>query len=234
MPVLIHGSGKRVYYSPEKPEIHTEYGKIMVKDINIGSAVKSHIGEKFVAAEPAISDIVEGFRMASRPIYYNDAGMICGLLDVRPGARVLEAGTGSGGMSAFMARNCGANVITYEREERFYEIAKHNLSRFPNVDLRHGDVLKAKEKDFDAVMLDLQNPDKYVPRLAKKLKLGSFMGVYTPIMDDIANVYRAMEKNFIARRIIQVDLKELVVKKYARVQGMFGFPGFFIWGRRFE
>ena len=143
MPVLIHGSGKRVYYSPEKPEIHTEYGKIMVKDINIGSAVKSHIGEKFVATEPAICDIVEGFRMASRPIYYYDAGMICGLLDVRPGARVLEAGTGSGGMSVFMARNCGANVITYEREERFYEIAKHNLSKYPNIDLRLGDVLKA-------------------------------------------------------------------------------------------
>jgi tRNA (adenine57-N1/adenine58-N1)-methyltransferase len=175
-----------------------------------------------------IQQKVEQMRMGARPIYPYDSGLICAMLNVRPGAKVLEAGTGSGGFTAYLGE-LGANVLSYEKNKQFYEIAKENLKGYRNVRVRLGDVSWVKEKNFDVLFLDLQWPDKMVTRLKNRVKKGGYIGIYTPIMDDIKPVWSVLEKNFINVRGVLLDHKEIQVKKYARIKGMLGFPGFFIW-----
>ena len=178
-----------------------------------------------------VQEKVERMKMGARPIYPYDSGIICAMLDIRPGAKVLEAGTGSGGFSMYLGE-IGAKVISYEKNKGFYDIAKRNLKGYRNIALRQGDVSRVREKNFDAIFLDLQNPDAMIRRLKGHLKKGGYLGVYSPIMDDIKPIWRELEKNFINIRAVLLDHKEIQVKKYARVKGMLGFPGFFIWAQK--
>lgn len=178
-----------------------------------------------------VQEKVERMKMGARPIYPYDAGVICAMMDVKHGSKVLEAGTGSGGFTMFLAE-IGANVLSFEKNEQFHEIAKENLRGYKNVRLKLGDVAKVRESGFDAIFLDLQRPDRMIKKLKPKLKKGGYIGIYSPIMDDIKPVWRELEKSFINIRAVLLDHKEIQVKKYARVKGMLGFPGFFIWAEK--
>ena len=180
-----------------------------------------------------IQEKVEKMKMGARPIYPYDSGLICAMLNVKPGSKVLEAGTGSGGFAMYLGQ-LGTRVLSYEKNKGFYEVAKQNLREYKNVNLRLGDVSKAKGKDFDVIFLDLQNPAAMVRKLKGKLKKGGHIGIYSPIMDDIVPVWRGLEKSFINVRAVLLDHKEVQVKKYVRIKGMLGFPGFFIWAQKAE
>jgi len=92
-------------------------------------------------------------------------------------------------------------------------------------------VAAVRESGFDAIFLDLQHPDKMIRKLKGKLKKNGYMGIYSPIMDDIKPIWRELEKSFINIRAVLLDHREIQVKKYARIKGMLGFPGFFIWAQ---
>jgi tRNA (adenine57-N1/adenine58-N1)-methyltransferase len=179
----------------------------------------------------SVQEKVERMKMGARPIYPYDSGIMCAMLDVKPGSRVLEAGTGSGGFTTYLGE-MGAKVISYERNKDFYTIAKNNLKAYKTVRVRLGDVSRVKEKNFDAIFFDLQNPDAMIKKLNSRLKKGGHIGIYSPIMDDIKPIWRELEKNFINIRAVLLDHREIQVKKYARIKGMLGFPGFFIWAQK--
>ncbi|MEM0372294.1 MAG: methyltransferase domain-containing protein [archaeon] len=234
--LLVDKNGKKIFrnISPETNE-NTEYGIIRQKGFNKRAGkLKTHSGYEFDAYETSLLERVETMKMGARPIYPYDSGVMCALLSVRPGAKVLEAGTGSGGNALFMAE-LGANVDSFEAEKRFFEIAQKNLRGYENVRLKNADVTKAKLKknSYDVIFLDLQNPSKALEKTFYSLKKGGFAGVYSPIMDDIKPVWRTMERlGFMNIRAIQLSTLEIIVKKYARVKGLLGFPGFFVWARK--
>ncbi|MEM3412109.1 MAG: rRNA adenine N-6-methyltransferase family protein [archaeon] len=225
---FLHESG-RVYLGTG--EINTKYGK--VKATGPGE-VFSDKGEKFIVFELCLSDKIQKMKRLARPIYEHDAGLIAGLLNIGVGKKVLEAGTGSGIMAMCLA-NFGANVWSYEKREDFYEQAKERLANYPNIRLFNKDVSECEEENFDAIFLDLQNPDNVIPKIIQKLKLGHFIGCYTPIFDDVPKIWRAFQERCVSINAIQIHLQKILVKKYARYdQKVFGFPGFFIWARRFR
>jgi len=187
----------------------------------------------FLIAYGVLMDIqekVERIKMGARPIYPYDSGFMAAMLGIRPGIKLLEAGTGSGGFAMYAAE-LGAKIVSYEKNPGFYSIAKENLREYKNVKVVLGDVAKAKGS-FDVIFLDLQYPDKMLRKLKNRLNDGGAIGIYTPIMDDIKPVWNELEKSFINVRAVLLDHKEIQVKKYARIKGMLGFPGFFLWARK--
>ena len=70
-----------------------------------GSVVMTTAGLKFTAFKPLLADFVLTMPRGATIVYPKDAAMIVGLADIYPGARILEAGVGSGASSRF-CREC--------------------------------------------------------------------------------------------------------------------------------
>src|SRR3989338_8407038 len=126
--MLLHSSGNKVLYDLDKEQIHTKYGILLKSEVNkhYGSILKAPNGGEFVVLEPSILDLVEGMKMSSKPIFPYDSGIMASLLNIKPGKRVLESGTGSGGFTTYLAE-LGAVVVTYEKNPDFFKTAQLNL-----------------------------------------------------------------------------------------------------------
>jgi len=217
-------------------DVHTKDGILPAANVGKGGVIKSPKGREYLVVKPSLRDRIQNMRKGARPIYEYDAGLITALMGIDRDSKVLEAGTGSGCMTLMLASQA-KSVESFEKEERFYTIAKENVRKagFTNVVLHNGDLLDAKLGEYDAIFLDMKNPMVGIGKAAPHLRQGRFMAVFTPIIDDVKPIVQKMDElGFINVRAIMLDLKEIEVKKYARVKGLFGFPGFVIVGRRFE
>ena len=217
-------------------DVHTKDGVLPAEKVQEGGIVEAPNGKKYLVAEPTLRDRIQNMRKGARPIYEYDAGLIAALLGIGGESIVLEAGTGSACATMVFA-NIAKRVESYEREERFYAVARENIEKggFKNVVLHNNDLLDAKLGEYDAVFLDMKNPVEGIGKAAPHLKQGRFMAVFTPIIDDVKPVVQKLDElGFIGVRAIMLDLKEIEVKKYARVKGLFGFPGFIVVGRKFS
>ncbi|KAJ9105480.1 hypothetical protein QFC21_001851 [Naganishia friedmannii] len=123
-------------------------------------------------------------------VYLPDISFITNELRVRPGSRVIEAGTGSGSMSHSLARTIGfgegsgeewksgPKLFSFEYHATRYEKAleefqEHGLSS--TIRLRHRNVCKdgfgEEPSDIDAVFLDLPAPWEAIPHVIKTLRV---------------------------------------------------------------
>ncbi|MDH4147655.1 MAG: tRNA (adenine-N1)-methyltransferase, partial [Acidimicrobiia bacterium] len=153
-------------------EFHTHAG-ILSHDAIIGGeegvSLRSSRGTTFRVVRPTLADFVLKMERGAQVIYPKDLGPLLLLVDVFPGARVLESGVGSGALSMTMLR-AGADVVGYELREDFASRARKNvvamlgeetLSRY-RVELR--DCYDGiDERGLDRIVLDLPEPWRVVP-----------------------------------------------------------------------
>jgi tRNA (adenine57-N1/adenine58-N1)-methyltransferase len=116
-----------------------------------GSVVRSSGGTLYVALRPLLADFTLAMTRGAAVIYPKDAAQIVALADIFPGARVLEAGAGSGALSCWLLRAVGEEglLVSYERRADFADIARENVERFfggphPAWRLRVGDLAGIK------------------------------------------------------------------------------------------
>ena len=119
----------------EGAEFHTHRG-IVAHDSVIGnpegSVVKSSGGDAFLVLRPLLVDYVMSMPRGAQVIYPKDAAQIIHEGDVFPGARVLEAGAGSGALTCSLLRAVGpgGEVISYEVREDHAVHARSNVATF--------------------------------------------------------------------------------------------------------
>src|SRR5258708_27013156 len=133
-----------------------------------GSAIRTHLGNLLYLLIPQLTDLIKHARHETAIIQPKDLGYLTLKLGVRPGARVLEAGTGSGALTLVLASLVGENghVYSYERKEALLDVARRNLARagvpsrvsFTVRDIGEG----FAEKEVDALFLVLTNPWDYL------------------------------------------------------------------------
>ncbi|MGQ4532833.1 tRNA (adenine-N1)-methyltransferase [Dermabacteraceae bacterium P13138] len=97
-----------------------------------GSVVKDSQGTEYQALRPLYSDYMLSMPRGAAIVYPKDAAQILMWGDIFPGARVLEAGVGSGGLTTALLRAVGdqGSVHSIERREDFAEIARMNVETF--------------------------------------------------------------------------------------------------------
>src|SRR5690348_2894455 len=113
-------------------EFHTHAGWVRHDEVigqTEGSTVRSTSGSAYLAVRPALADFVLKMPRGAQVIYPKDLGAILILADIFPGARVLEAGVGSGALSMTLLR-AGAEVTGYELRPDFAARARANVSSF--------------------------------------------------------------------------------------------------------
>jgi tRNA (adenine57-N1/adenine58-N1)-methyltransferase len=142
-----------------------------------------------------------------------DAALILAYSGVKPGAKVVDAGTGSGSLAIFLATYLQpGRVYTYEKDKRFVALAKENIKNSgvsKYIRLREADVTKGiKEKKVDLVTFDLKDANKAIGHAHNALKQGGTLMVYSPTADHLLESVKAIKKKFKAVRTIEGIVRE--------------------------
>jgi tRNA (adenine57-N1/adenine58-N1)-methyltransferase catalytic subunit len=166
-----------------------------------GSVVSSTGGTAYLALRPLLADYVLSMPRGAQVIYPKDAAQIVAMGDVFPGAKVLEAGAGSGALTCSLLRAVGADgqVVSYELRPDFADIARRNVEAFfggvqPNWTLRVGDVAECTDDGFDRIVLDMLTPWEVLDLVERALVPGGvFLGYVatTPQLSDLVEALRA-------------------------------------------
>jgi len=123
--------------------LETDLGVLEVPDDpESGATLETHIGEVFTVRIPRLPDFFDHFRRTGAPMMPRDVGLVLGETGAGTGDRVLDAGTGTGVLAAYLA-HAGAEVLTYERDAEFAENARENVAiadLADRVEVRAGDV----------------------------------------------------------------------------------------------
>src|SRR3989449_11384543 len=168
--VLIDKAGRRHRVRLKAGERRSLHSGVIAHDELIGRpegiVVTTQMGARLLAVRPTFAEQVTGRVRQAQPIYPKDLGAILVGADIHPGARVLEAGTGTGALTLALLRAVGpeGRVVSYEQREGFLGAANRaiteTLGAVPsNLELNIGDVyLGVEERDMDRVLLDLSEP----------------------------------------------------------------------------
>jgi tRNA (adenine57-N1/adenine58-N1)-methyltransferase len=252
------GVGDRVQLTDQKGKIysititpgkewHTHKGWIVHDDLiglPEGSVVSTSAGLKFTAFIPLLTDYVLSMPRGATIVYPKDAALIIGFADIFPGARVLEAGVGSGALTLSLLRAVGpdGHVHSVERREEFAENAKSNIENYfggapDNWSLDIGSVQEKNfEEDFDRVILDMLAPWECVAMAAKVLRPGGVYMAYVATTTQLSATAEALKED---GHFTEPESFESMVRGWHHEglavrpqQRMIGHTGFLIFARR--
>lgn len=171
-------------------EYHTHRGGLRHDDLigrPEGSLVHSPSGTPYLALRPRLADYVLSMPRGAQVIYPKDAAQILMWGDVFPGARVLEAGAGSGALTCSLLQAVGpeGSVLSYEVREDHAEHARRNVRTFygdepPNWTLRVADLNThdGTGEPVDRVVLDMLAPWEQLSTVAAALIPGGVLVGY--------------------------------------------------------
>lgn len=186
-------------------EFHTHHGAIphdVVIGLEQGSVVKSSNGAIFLVLRPLLLDYVMSMPRGPQVIYPKDAAQIIHEGDMFPGARVLEAGAGSGALTLSLLRAVGpeGQVISYEQRADHAEHARRNVSVFndgqvpPNWQMIIGDLADSELPDgsFDRAVLDMLAPWDVLDAVARLVVAGGVLIIYVATVTQLSKVVEAL------------------------------------------
>ncbi len=168
---------------------HTTKGGISHDDLigrPEGSVASSAGGVAYLAFRSLLEEFTVTMPRGATVVYPKDAAHILVQTDIFPGARVLEAGAGSGALSIFLLRavGSGGRVYSYERRPEFAAVAKRNVAAFfgadhPAWELRHGDLATdIGPEPIDRAVLDMLAPWECVAAVGRVLEPGGLLCCY--------------------------------------------------------
>ena len=154
-----------------------------------GFTVTSSLGGEYLVFRPLLHEFVVSMPRGAAVVYPKDAAQIVAMADIFPGARVVEAGVGSGALACYLLRAVGptGRVSSYERREEFAEVARRNVTQWyagehPAWALTVGDLAEAlpvgEDREVDRVVLDMLAPWECVDVVADALVPGGMLCAY--------------------------------------------------------
>jgi tRNA (adenine57-N1/adenine58-N1)-methyltransferase len=150
-----------------------------------GTVLVSSLGGQYQVFRPLLSEYVVSMPRGAAIVYPKDAAHIVTMADIFPGARVVEAGVGSGSLSLYLLRAIGpeGHLHSYEIREDFAEIARRNVEQIAGSaapwTLTVGDVREViAENEIDRLILDVVDPWTCVPLAVERLVPGGIVCAY--------------------------------------------------------
>jgi tRNA (adenine57-N1/adenine58-N1)-methyltransferase len=187
-------------------EFHTHRGALAHDEVIgslEGSVVKSTNGDAFLVLRPLLVDYVMSMPRGAQVIYPKDAAQIVHEGDIFPGARVLEAGAGSGALTCSLLRAVGPDgeVISYEVRADHAEHAQRNVATFFGQDpdnwrLVISDVVDSDlpEASVDRAVLDMLAPWDVLDAVARVLVPGGVLIIYVATVTQLSKTVEALRE----------------------------------------
>ena len=183
-------------------EFHTHHGRFGHDELigrPEGWVVRNSGGIEYLALRPLLSDYVLSMPRGAAVVYPKDAGQIVAMADIFPGARVVEAGVGSGALSMSLLRAVGdlGHLHSFERRADFADIARANVETFfggphPAWQITVGDVARdVVETDADRVVLDMLAPWDCLDAVSRALVPGGVLICYVASATQLSRVAEA-------------------------------------------
>ncbi len=208
-----------------------------------GSWITTNKGHRLMAIRPTLSDLTLRMPRIATVMYPKDLGAMLIYADIFPGARVLEAGAGSGALTMTLLRAVGddGRVYTYDLRHDMIEQAEANIARYfvsrDNLEIKIGDVYEGiEEDDLDRVILDLPEPWHVVPHASESLVPGGLFFGFVPTVPQVEELVRTLRAQ---RTFSMIETMEIMMRQW-NVSGrsvrpshrMVGHTGFIITARR--
>ena len=167
-----------------------------------GSVITTTGGVTYLALRPLLADYVLSMPRGAAVVYPKDAGQVVHMADVFPGARVVEAGVGSGALTMSLLRAVGDEglVSSYERRSDFADIARDNIETFfggphPAWKLTVGDLVESiSETDVDREVLDMLAPWECLDAVSRALVPGGVLIVYVATATQLSRTAEALRE----------------------------------------
>ena len=191
---ILYREGHKFYWN--SGDLHTEFGVVKEKDILAHNKVKSNLKKEFLVLPASLRDNFEKLKRGPAVMLPKDIGLILTLTGITKESEVFESGSGSGFLACTLANFC-KKVYSYEKEKRFYEIAKQNVTALDitNIILKHRDVKKGiAEKNLDLIIFDLADPWNHLKQADKALKEGAFLVAYLPHITQVLKLLKNIKK----------------------------------------
>ena len=163
-----------------------------------GSVIKNQMGVEYLAFRPLLNDFVLSMPRGAAIIYPKDSALIVTMGDIFPGARVIEAGVGSGALSLYLLRAIGptGTLNSFERRDEFAQIAQANVAtNFGEVpanwqvhlgDLQEQLPLKVQPQTADRIVLDMLAPWECIDACAEALVPGGVIIGYVATVTQLS------------------------------------------------
>jgi tRNA (adenine57-N1/adenine58-N1)-methyltransferase catalytic subunit len=178
---------------------HTTKGAVSHDDLiggPEGVVIRSVGGMEYLAFRPILNEFMVSMPREAAVIYPKDAAQILMWTDIFPGARVLEAGVGSGALTLALLRAIGpeGRLSSYERREDFAGVARKNVETFlgqphPAWTLTVGDLVEAITDDpIDRAILDMLAPWDCIDAVGERLVPGGVVCCYVATATQLGRV----------------------------------------------
>jgi len=199
--------------------LHTHRGYLRHDDLigkPWGTQVTSHLGNPFFLLQPSLADLLRELPRTTQILYPKEIGFILVTMGIGPGKHVVEAGTGSGALTAALAYAVGTTgrVVSYEQREEMQALARHNLERLglaEQVTFKLRNVSEGfDERGVDALFLDVPNPHDYIVQVQAALKPGGYFGSILPTTNQVTQLLLALRR----QRFAFIDVMEVLLRYY--------------------
>ena len=245
--LLISEEGKRylVFVAPGD-SWYTNRGRLPYEEIighPYGQVKTTHLGQKFLILRPTTSDLIQYLKRTTQIVYPKDAARLVMELDLQDGKRMIEAGTGSGGLTLAFARAVvpSGHVYSYEIRPEHQRVARRNLEKLnllPHVELKLRDAAEGfDETDVDAVFLDARDAARLIPVAEAALTDSGLFGALQPTVNQVSDVLRALEAgNFVEIRVEEIFIRpwKPVPDRLRPADRMIAHTGYLIFARKLD
>ncbi len=185
-----------------------------------GRIVRTQLNAPFMVLEPSTADLIKHIKRNTQILFPKDIGYILLKLSVRPGRLIVEAGTGSGGMTLALALATAplGRVVSYEVRPEMQALAIKNMQKHGIaegiVEFKLRDIAEGfDEIQADALFLDVPQPWDYLPQVAACLRSGGLFATIIPTMNQAIPTIAGLE----AASFGLIEMEELLLRHYKAV-----------------
>ncbi|MCQ2973021.1 MAG: tRNA (adenine-N1)-methyltransferase [archaeon] len=236
MKMILDERGKK-YLLKEGQDFQSDLGIVSAEDIanaTFGDELLSHLDYKFKIVKPNVNDFIDLMDRRCSILIKKDIGSVLSYTGLGAGDKVVDAGTGAGAIALNFGNVVGetGKVTSYEIREDFAEVARKNIETFgiTNIEIKNKDIKEGiDEDDLDLIFLDLPKPFEIFEEVYDSLKVGGYLVVYAPYINQAETSYLVAKKlNFYNIDIIEtlergLEVRQQGVRPKTRMVGHSGY-----------